>query len=262
MGILNVTPDSFSDGGKYHALDAARARAEAMIAEGVDIIDVGGESTRPGAAAVDAGEELRRVLPVVEAIASLDTVISIDTSKAEVARATLSAGAHIVNNVGALTIEPEVADAAAEHGAGLVLMHMRGEPRTMQANPTYGDVIGDIRSALREATAEARSRGGVGEWLANYTGVGLGKTFDHNWTLIARLDAFADLGLPILVGTSRKRFLREAVGADLLDLEIATAATCVAACMQGARIVRVHDVRSHRLAMAVTGEILGVDRSH
>ncbi len=257
MGILNVTPDSFSDGGAYATLATARARIETMVAEGVDIIDIGGESTRPGAQPVPLDEELRRVLPVIEAAREVcDLPLSVDTTKGEVARAALAAGAHIVNNVGALRLDPSVAEAAAEHGAGLVLMHMQGEPRTMQAEPRYTDLLGEIRGELEAAMERAAVHGVPLGTVAVDPGIGFGKTAAHNWRILQGLGAFVSLGVPLLVGTSRKRFLRECVGEDPADLAAATVASCVAACLAGARVIRVHDVRAHRAAMEATGRLL------
>jgi dihydropteroate synthase len=232
MGVLNVTPDSFSDGGRWLDAGAAVEQGLRMVEEGADIIDVGGESTRPGAEPVDAGEELRRVLPVVEALAP-HTRVSIDTRKAEVAEAALAAGATLLNDVSA-TLAP-VARAA---GAGWVAMHMRGEPRTMQEDPTYGDVVAEVKAFLVERAEQA----GVDEvWID--PGIGFGKTMEHNLTLLAHLDQLVETGYPVVVGTSRKAFLGKLTGGapadDRVEGSVATAAWALS---QGARMVRVHDV--------------------
>jgi dihydropteroate synthase len=232
MGVLNVTPDSFSDGGRWLDAGAAVEQGLRMVEEGADIIDVGGESTRPGAEPVDAGEELRRVLPVVEAL-SPHTRVSIDTRKAEVAEAALAAGATLLNDVSA-TLAP-VARAA---GAGWVAMHMRGEPRTMQEDPTYGDVVAEVKAFLVERAEQA----GVDEvWID--PGIGFGKTMEHNLTLLAHLDQLVGTGYPVVVGTSRKAFLGRLTGGapadDRVEGSVATAAWALS---QGARMVRVHDV--------------------
>ena len=248
MGVLNVTPDSFSDGGDYPSPEAATARALAMIDEGVDIVDIGGESTRPGAAPVTEAEERERVLPLVERLVECAGVpISVDTSKAAIARDALDAGAHIINDIGGLRLDPEIASACAEHSAGLVLMHMKGRPRTMQRNPRYDDLLGEIVDFLRTSVTQAVSAGLPDTSIVVDPGIGFGKSLRHNWEVLARLDELAALGRPILVGTSRKRFLREVVGSSRADLELATLTTGVAACMRGAHVVRVHDVRAHRL---------------
>ena len=255
MGVLNVTPDSFSDGGRY--LDVARAVAhgEQLLAEGADIVDVGGESTRPGAAPVDADEECRRVLPVVEALAGRVRV-SIDTSKAEVAHAAVAAGATLVNDVSA-----SLAPVAAELGVGWVAMHRRGDPASMQDDPQYDDVVAEVRDQL-VAWAEDARRLGVSEvWID--PGIGFGKTLDHNLALLGRLDALVSTGLPVVVGTSRKSSLGRLLAAsdgvdavpvdDRLEGSIATATWAMA---QGAAMVRVHDVRPTVQARAVVaGEI-------
>ncbi len=259
MGIVNVTPDSFSDGGEFLDPEAAYAHGMELLEEGADLLDVGGESTRPGAPAVPAGEELERVLPVVERLADAGATVSIDTSKAVVADAALGAGAAIVNDVTALG-DPDMAAVCASHGAGLVLMHMLGTPRTMQENPTYRDVVGEVRDLLAERRRTAVDAG-VGEeriWLD--PGIGFGKTVDHNLQLIAGLPQLAKLGRPILVGVSRKSFLGKLSGREVderLGAGIAANVACVAA---GAEILRVHDVAATSEAMKVTAAILGGDR--
>lgn len=248
MGVLNVTPDSFSDGGEFFDAGRAAERAEEMIAEGADILDVGGESTRPGGAAVDADEETRRVVPVIKALARRVTVpISVDTTKAEVARAALDAGAEIVNDVSGLRFDPALADVTARAGAGLVLMHSRGTRETMHSVPPVENVMREVTEFLRRAVAEAERRGVERRSIALDPGIGFGKSQEQNVELLARLDEFAAefADFPLLVGTSRKRF----VGALLGDAPVSerlhgTMATVTAAILKGAHIVRVHDVRA------------------
>jgi dihydropteroate synthase len=232
MGVLNVTPDSFSDGGRWLDPAAAVEHGLQMVREGADVIDVGGESTRPGAEPVDAGEELRRVIPVVEALAP-HTRVSIDTRKAEVAEAALAAGATLLNDVSA-----GLAPVARAAGAGWVAMHMRGDPRTMQEDPSYGDVVAEVTAFLVERADAA----GVEEvWID--PGIGFGKTMEHNLSLLAHLDALVATGYPVVVGASRKSFLgRLTDGAGPDDRVEASVATAAWALSQGAAMVRVHDV--------------------
>ena len=265
MGILNVTPDSFSDGGEFFSLDKAVAHAEQMIAEGADIIDVGGESTRPGAAAiVSAAEELERVLPVIIELVKRFTVpISIDTTKAAVARAALDAGAAIVNDISALRFEPEIADAVARLGAGLVLMHSRGTPGALHGLPPVADIIEEVTNSLRSSIEIAEQRGVKRESIVIDPGIGFGKSQEQNIELIAKLDqlvaAFPDF--PLLIGTSRKSFLGRIL-ADANDNPApveqrlpASLATMTAAILKGAHIVRVHDVRATVEAAMVVNAI-------
>jgi dihydropteroate synthase len=248
MGVLNVTPDSFSDGGRF--FDPARAleHAARMVEEGADILDVGGESTRPGGADVKEEEETRRVVPVVEALAGRVTVpVSVDTTKAGVARAALDAGAEIVNDISGLRFEPALADEAARAGAGLVLMHSRGDRDTMHTLPPVADVLPEVIGSLRAGVAEAERRGVARASIAVDPGVGFGKSQGQNVELLARLEefaaAFADL--PVLVGTSRKRFIGALLGGAPVNERLhGTMATVAAAAMRGASIVRVHDVRA------------------
>jgi dihydropteroate synthase len=251
MGVLNVTPDSFSDGGQFLSVDHAIARAEEMINEGADMIDIGGESTRPGrsgVAVVSAEEELRRVLPVIEQLAKNSTVpISIDTTKAIVARAALDAGAEIVNDISGLRFDQGIADEAARVQAGLVLMHSRGELTTMHRLEPVADIMAEVEASLRSSIAEAERRGVERECIALDPGIGFGKSLEQNLELIAKLDRFAHAfaSFPILVGTSRKSFL-----AHLLDNAPTSArlhgtmATVTASVLRGAHIVRVHDVKA------------------
>jgi dihydropteroate synthase len=273
LGVVNVTPDSFSDGGLFLDAGAAVAHGLSLVAEGADIVDVGGESTRPGAEPVSAEEELRRVLPVVEGLAeagkSMPTDqqarISIDTSKAAVARGALTAGASLVNDVTALRGDPEMAGIIADSGAECCLMHMLGEPRTMQRNPHYADVVDEIKAFLEERLAFAVREGVREERVLLDPGIGFGKTVEHNLQLLRRLDELTALGRPLLIGTSRKSFLgrilADASGAaepvDMAGRLPGTLATCVLAYERGARLFRVHDVAPARAALAVAAATLG-----
>jgi dihydropteroate synthase len=242
MGIVNVTPDSFSDGGRFLDPEAAVAHGLDLVASGADVLDVGGESTRPGAEPVEEGEELRRVLPVVQRLAAETAVpISIDTRKARVARAALDAGATIVNDVAAGADEAMFAAVAAA-GAGLVVMHMRGEPRTMQHDPHYDDVVVEVGDFLVDRLARARDAGIASESLCADPGLGFGKTGSHNLELLARLrELVARVDVPVLIGPSRKAFIARVLGDDLVARDDGTLATAVWAVDHGARIVRVHD---------------------
>jgi dihydropteroate synthase len=257
MGVVNVTPDSFSDGGLYLDPGAAIAHGKALAAEGAAILDVGGESTRPGAEPVGVAEELRRVEPVIAALARAAEAISVDTSKATVAAAALDAGASIVNDVTALRGDPEMAALVADRGAGLVLMHMAGEPRTMQVNPTYGDVVAEVRDFLAARLAAAVAAG-IDEsriWLD--PGIGFGKTDRHNFELLRGLPELAALGRPILLGTSRKSFIGRADDSAPDDRLGGTIATSILAATAGASILRVHDVREMSQALKVASAVLG-----
>ena len=243
MGILNVTPDSFSDGGRFLDAGKAVARGEAMIAEGAELIDVGGESTRPGAAPVDEAEELRRVIPVVKALASrTGAVISIDTRKAGVARAALDAGASIVNDIEAQRTDPELWRAVAAAGAGYVSMHMQGSPQTMQADPRYQDVVGEVTGFFRERLLRLEACGVRPEQVLLDPGIGFGKTLDHNLALIRGLGVISTLGRPILFGVSRKSFIGRLFGAEPDDRLGASLACALWAAGSGAGVFRVHDV--------------------
>ena len=245
MGILNVTPDSFSDGGRFAQVDSAIDQALRMVEEGADIIDIGGESTRPGAEAVSADEEIARVIPVIEKLSKLTpAALSIDTSKAAVARAAMAAGAEIINDVTALLGDPAMASVAAESGAGLALMHMRGTPRTMQHNPHYNDVVSEVADFLIERMTAAKAAGLSEDHLAIDPGIGFGKTVEHNLQLIAGLEKFAALQRPVLLGVSRKSFLSTAAASpDVNDRDTPTAALTALGYQLGARIFRVHAVR-------------------
>jgi dihydropteroate synthase len=252
MGVVNVTPDSFSDGGLYLDADAAVAHGLELAAEGADILDVGGESTRPGAEPVDPREEAERVVPVVERLAAQGRRISIDTTKVEVARAALEAGAAIVNDVAAFRFAPDLAGLVAERGAGCVLMHMRGEPRTMQHDPRYDDVVSDVRAFLEERLAFAVAEGVPEERVWLDPGIGFGKSVEHNLELLRRLDEIVAIGRPVVVGTSRKSFLGKLTGGRAEDERLpGTIATNVLALERGARVFRVHDVAPVADALAV-----------
>jgi dihydropteroate synthase len=254
MGVVNVTPDSFSDGGRYLDARAAIAHGLELEVDGAAILDIGGESTRPGAEPVAREEELRRVLPVVEGLVSAGcrAQISIDTSKAAVAAAALDAGATFVNDVTALRADPEIADVVARAGADCCLMHMLGDPRTMQDDPHYEDVVGEITAFLRERMAFAVSRGIEHQRITLDPGIGFGKTVAHNLELLRRLDELAAIGQPLMIGTSRKSFLGRITGRGLGDRVAATVATTVLAYERGARVFRVHDVAPVHDALAVT----------
>jgi len=255
MGIINVTPDSFSDGGRFLAHDAAIAHGFAMAEAGADLVDVGGESTRPGAAGVAAGDEIDRTAPVVRALADRDLLVSIDTSKAEVAAAAIDAGAAVVNDVTAMGV-PEMAGLVAETGTGLVLMHMLGSPRTMQADPQYNDVVDEVRDFLVSRAGMAVSAGIAGEAICIDPGIGFGKNLDHNLALLANVTALAATGFPVLMGASRKSWMTQLLG-DLEpeERDPVTAAAHALAIAGGASVIRVHDVvmglRSARTADAI-----------
>ena len=264
MGILNVTPDSFSDGGRYVDKADAVEQALRMVADGADIVDIGGESTRPGAAAVGVDEELKRVLPVLKAVRhESDVCISIDTSKAAVALAALDAGADIVNDVTALGGDPDMPDVVRRKGAGAVLMHMRGTPRTMQVDPHYDDVVEEVGGFLASRAEALIKEGLERERLAIDPGIGFGKTVDHNLDIIRNLDRFHELGTPLLIGASRKAFIRHLLKRkaqkepEPLSAEVArgTQAAVAAAAMNGADIVRVHDVARTRTTLTLIDAI-------
>ena len=259
IGIVNVTPDSFSDGGEFLDSESAIAHGRELAAEGADILDVGGESTRPGADAVDAAAESERVLPVVEALAGeggAGRPVSIDTSKLAVAVAALDAGAEIVNDVTALRAEPELAGLCADRGCELVLMHMLGDPRTMQEDPRYDDVVDDIKAFLAGRIEFAVAEGVEEERIWIDPGIGFGKTVDHNLELIRRLGEFRDLGRPILFGSSRKSFIGKLTGAGVDDRLGGTIASNLLAYVNGADVLRVHDVAPMRQALTVAEAIL------
>jgi dihydropteroate synthase len=252
MGIVNVTPDSFSDGGEFLEPDRAIAHGRELAAEGAEVLDVGGESTRPGARAVTAEEELARVAPVVEALAEDDAPpISIDTSKVGVAGAALDAGAAMVNDVTALRAEPDLAGLCAERRCEVVLMHMLGDPRTMQENPVYGDVVDDVKAFLAERIEFAISEGIDEDRIWIDPGIGFGKTVEHNLELHRRLGELGELGRPIAFGSSRKSFIGKLTGAEVDQRLGGTIASNVIAYANGARMLRVHDVAPMREALIV-----------
>lgn len=263
MGIVNVTPDSFSDGGKFLVHEKAIEHALQLVLEGADILDIGGESTRPYSEPVEAAEELRRVLPVIEKIAAaVDLPISIDTSKALVAEAALAAGAEVINDVTGLTGDPGMLTLAAETQAGVCAMHMQGTPQTMQDAPHYGDVVAEIHEYLAERRDGLMAGGIAAERICLDPGIGFGKTHQHNLTLMANCWQFHDFGCPLLVGHSRKGFLAKILGDSALDRTSATVGASLALARQGVQILRVHDVRPVRealLAFEATGGIDGTD---
>lgn len=259
MGVLNVTPDSFSDGGQFFFFERAINHAEQMIAEGADIIDVGGESTRPGSEFVSEAEESRRVIPVIERLASTFSIpISIDTTKPSVAHAALGAGAEIVNDISGLRFDPAIADEAARTKAGLILMHSRGTPKDMQQLPPVADIMSEVVTGLRQSVAIAEEHGVQRESIAIDPGIGFGKTAEQNVELIAKLDQLAEgfPDLPLMIGTSRKSFIGKLLGDAPADQRLyGTLASVVAAVLNGAQVVRVHDVKAAADAVRVLDAI-------
>ena len=256
MAVLNVTPDSFSDGGKHAAPEAAIEHGLRLAAEGADLIDVGGESTRPGSQPVPADEELRRTLPVVRQLARRSGVpISIDTTKAAVARAAIEAGAEVVNDVSGLRRDADLAGVAAKEGAALCLMHSRGTPQDMQQRSSYGDLLGEVHDELEEALRLALERGVPAEAIALDPGLGFAKTAEHNLLLLRRLRELTQLGRPLLVGASRKSFLGRLSGKPAAERLIGSVAAAVVAALHGAAVVRVHDVAATREALAVVDAV-------
>ena len=251
MGVVNVTPDSFSDSGRRLLRDTAVAHARTLVESGADVVDVGGESTRPGAEAVTVDAELRRVVPVIERLSVLRVPVSVDTSKFEVAKAALDAGAAWVNDVTAFRGDPRMAELVAERGATCCLMHMRGNPRTMQVDPQYDDVVSDVKAFLEEQLKFALTAGIAEERVVLDPGLGFGKTVAQNLELLARLDELAALGRPVLIGASRKSFLGAVTGRPVTRREDATAAANVLAFERGATIFRVHEVTPTRDALAI-----------
>jgi dihydropteroate synthase len=251
MGILNVTPDSFSDGGQFQLVENAVARALQMEADGADIIDIGGESTRPGAEPVALDEELRRTIPVIRELATQIRIpISIDTTKAEVARQALEAGAEIVNDISGLTFDPDMLEVCRLHDAGICLMHIQGTPQTMQQNPTYGNVVREVTEFLQQQVDRCLMAGILPERMSVDPGIGFGKTAEHNLQLlksVARLQQ--DLQRPVLIGHSRKRFLSKILGRSVEERESGTIGVSIALTEQGVDILRIHDVRSVRDAI-------------
>jgi dihydropteroate synthase len=257
MGVVNVTPDSFSDGGLYLDPEAAVAHGRELVAAGAEILDVGGESTRPGAEPVGAGEELRRVVPVIQGLRGLGCEISVDTSKAHVAAAAIEAGAGLVNDVTALRGDPAMAALCAERGATVVLMHMLGDPRTMQDDPRYDDVVMAVKEFLGERLAAAVAAGIAAEDVWLDPGIGFGKTAAHNMELLRRLGELRQLGRPLVIGTSRKSFIGRVDGSGPGERLGGTIASSVLAAAEGAAVLRVHDVAEVGQALAVAAAILG-----
>lgn len=265
MGILNVTPDSFSDGGRYLSVETAVAHGQRLVAEGADILDIGGESTRPFSEGIDVEEEVRRVLPVIDALAGQVAVpISIDTTKAEVARQAIAAGAAMINDVSALTDDPLMGRVAAEAKVPVVLMHREGTPRTMQRNPEYANLLAEVTAHLRDALNRAVAAGIDRDLLMVDPGIGFGKTGAHNLEILARLREFAALKVPVLVGTSRKAFIRRLLTPpdgpepvpDGPEVLAGTQATVATAILNGAHVVRVHDVAATRLTASIVDAIV------
>lgn len=265
MGVVNITPDSFSDGGNFFSPDAAIAHGEKLIEDGADIIDIGGESTRPFSEDVPAEEELRRVIPVIEALAG-DTAppISIDTTKALVARRALEAGASIINDTSAMRLEPQMAQVAAESGVPVILMHMLGTPKTMQVSPVYADVVAEIKTFFVQALRQATDAGIAADRIIIDPGIGFGKTLEHNLLLIQNLAEFQTINAPILIGLSRKAFIRNLlkdesvkdIRPDLPIVETGTQAAIAAAVSNGAHIVRVHDVANTLSTLKIVDAVL------
>jgi dihydropteroate synthase len=257
MGVLNVTPDSFSDGGKFYDPEAAVAQGIWMAEEGVDILDVGGESTRPGADPLALGEELRRVIPVIAALrARLPLPISIDTYKAEVARQAIAAGADMVNDISSLRFDERMADVVRNAGVAVVLMHMRGTPKTMHELPPSPDIVTEVKDGLAAAVHMACERGIDREKIIIDPGIGFGKNTEENLKLINNLSLLSELNLPILIGTSRKRFIGNVLGLPVEQRLIGTVATVAATILRGAHIVRVHDVKPTRETASIIDAIL------
>ncbi len=256
MGVLNVTPDSFSDGGAYSTVERAVDHARQMQADGADIIDIGAESSRPGAEPVEEGEELRRLIPVVEAVReAVSLPISVDTMKAAVARLAIQAGALIVNDISALQGDPLMAGLVAETGVAVVLMHMQGTPRTMQRSPRYGNVVEEVTVFLRQRAQEAIARGIRPTQIILDPGFGFGKLQEHNLHMLAEFDAFTKLGYPVLAGVSRKQFIGNLIRQPVHEREFGNAGAVAVAVLKGAHIIRVHDVRAMKETATVVSAI-------
>lgn len=259
MGILNVTPDSFSDGGRFNTITAALSQAEKMLIDGADIIDIGGESTRPYSLSVSSGEQVQRVIPIVKAIRSqLSTTvqISIDTRLSTVAKLALSEGANIINDISAGHNDPTILKVAADYNCPIILMHIKGTPQTMQDNPAYEDVVANVIDSLQLSVERAKQAGINPDKIVLDPGIGFGKTFEHNLKLLAHLNRFVELGYPILLGTSRKKFLNTLTATEKPeDLAIATSVTTALAVMAGVKILRVHDVKENRQALDIAWAI-------
>ena len=259
MGILNITPDSFSDGGRFNNITAALTQAEKMLSDGADIIDIGGESTRPYSLSVSSGEQVQRVIPIIKAIrAQLSTTvqISIDTRLSTVAKLALSEGANIINDISAGHNDPTILKVAADYNCPIILMHIKGTPQTMQDNPVYDDVVTDVLASLEISVARAIQAGIKQNKIILDPGIGFGKTYEHNLKLLAHLNRFVQLGYPIMLGASRKKFLNTITATEKPeDLAIATAVTTALAVMSGVKIMRVHDIKENRQALDVAWAI-------
>lgn len=258
MGILNVTPDSFSDGGEATDVDAAVRKGLALVEQGAAILDLGGESTRPGADPVPVEEELRRVVPVIQDLSTrTDVPISIDTTKAEVARQAIQAGAVIINDISGLTFDPAMIPLAAETGAGVICMHIQGKPQTMQNNPEYDDVVIDLKNWFQERLSALLQAGIKPECIVLDPGVGFGKTAAHNLEILSHIREFKDLGYPVLIGHSRKRFLSKLLGRAVEERLAGTVGVSVALAEQSVDLLRVHDVAANRDAISAWKAIAG-----
>ena len=259
MGVLNITPDSFSDGGLFFQRDKAIAQGEALAAQGADLLDIGGESTRPFSDPVSTQEEIQRIVPVIrELVKRISIPLSVDTYKAEVAKAALDAGAALVNDISALGFDPDLARVIAEYRVPVILMHMQGSPRDMQVNPRYNHLLEDIRQFLMERITWAQNQGIHREHILIDPGIGFGKSFSQNLTLIKRLDYFQDLDLPLVLGTSRKAFIGHITGQEPLNRDWGTAATLAIGIWQGAHMVRVHNVAAAKQVLAVADALAEV----
>jgi len=259
MGILNLTPDSFSDGGKYLDEKKAVLRAVEMAEEGADIIDIGGESTRPGAKKVTAGEEIKRVIPVLEKIVKKTGLpVSVDTYKYEVAKAALDEGASIINDISGLKFSPKIAELTAKAGAGLILMHIKGTPSDMQKDPKYADVVKEIKNYLKESTAVALEAGNKKESIVLDPGIGFGKTLEHNLIILKNIHEFVKLGYPVMLGVSRKSFIGKILNTESTGRLEGSLAAAVLSVKEGVSIVRVHDVKETVRALRVTEAVLRV----
>jgi dihydropteroate synthase len=252
MGVLNVTPDSFSDGGLFYQQDKAIAQGEALAAQGADLLDIGGESTRPFSDPISVDEEIRRIIPVIKALVKKVSIpISVDTTKAEVAREALETGAALVNDISALSFDPNLAKVVAEYRVPVILMHIKGTPRNMQEQPHYDHLLKEIKNFFIERLSKAQEQGIPLEKILIDPGIGFGKTFEHNLTLIKRLDFFQDLDRPIVLGTSRKAFIGKLTGQEPLNRDWGTAATLAIGVWQGAHLVRVHNAEAAKQVLAV-----------
>lgn len=256
MGIVNVTPDSFSDGGRFFDAEKAIEQAKLLASQGADIIDIGGESTRPGSESVTLGEEMRRVIPVIEGISEEVSIpISIDTCKSEVAKNALDKGASMINDISAMRSDSKIVDAALDHDAPIILMHMKGTPKNMQSNPSYTSVMGEIKEFLRDRVEFAISKGLERDSIIVDPGIGFGKTIEHNYEIIRKLSELKELELPILIGPSRKSFIGNTLGTDVEDRLEGTLATITMCVMNGADMVRVHDVKEVLRVVRITDAI-------